>query len=296
MTPSGGQVVFPVRGGTGSASLAPPWSRGQVRWLGKGYYVLRLATEDLSRWLLGAGFRAGDVLPHERTFRRSATDKSELMKSLRMNPWPSHLVADLDPDAWRAGLSKLVEGTPPVFDTGHVTLWRLQTLPAGLVPSPPFVVLDGHHSRRAQVNLGLKRMLGWLEPLKAPQLNVRSIDRAGWLARWLDACVAAGELRRLSHAPATENWLAERSTAFEVVQPQSRWWCELARPLSGESAVDGLSRLTKTCATEHRVFLKASANFEEILGWIERLEVDTGLRMPPPTKEYAWSRALARQL
>ncbi|MBI3555349.1 MAG: hypothetical protein HY074_03675 [Deltaproteobacteria bacterium] len=86
-------------------------------------------------------------------------------------------------------------------------------------------------------------------------------------------------------------WTMDHSLAFEVVQASSRHWCEIARPLAGETVVDALTRLAK-----RQVFLKASASFDEILGWIERFEVDTGLRLPPPNKDYIRLRALARQL
>ncbi|MBI3555350.1 MAG: hypothetical protein HY074_03680 [Deltaproteobacteria bacterium] len=193
--------LTPIRGGTGSVTLAPPWSRDQVKWLGRGFYILRLATDETSRWLLGGGFRWQDIYPHERTFRRSATDKCALMENLKMNPWPTHLVGDLDCDKWRSGLAAAVDGKHPVFDTGHVTLWRLAGLPRELLPKGPFVVLDGHHSRRAQMNLGLKRMLGWVEPSTAPQLYVRSIERAGLLAKWLDELLSQGEDGSVDHGP-----------------------------------------------------------------------------------------------
>lgn len=284
-------LIYPIRGGTGSASLAPPWSRDQVRWIGRGYFVLRLATEETSRWLLGGGFRWNEVYPHERTFRRSAEDKNTLMKALKMNPWPVHMAAPFESQGFRDLLATQVEGSKPMFDTGHVTLWRIARLPRELPYVNRFVVLDGHHSRKAQRSLGLKRMFGWVEPLGNPQLSVRSIDRAGWLARWLDECIARGELKIRQHAPELSEWTAERSLCFEVVQASRRFWCEVAKPLPGEAVVDALARLGKS-----RVFFKTSAHFEEIMGWLERLEVDTGLRLPSPTKDYVLDRAVKSAL
>lgn len=287
-------LVSPLKGGTGTSRLAPPWARDQVKWLGHGFFVLRLATEETSRWLLGAGFRWNDVFPHERTFRRSAEDKCELMSELRMNPWPVHLAAALDPLEWRSELSSWVEQrkAAKVLDTGHVTLWRVEQLPVRLLTVSQFAVLDGHHSRKAQRNLGLRRVFGWLEPLGVPQLSVRSIDRGGWLADWLKDELSQGGLRELSAAPDPGIWTADRSRAFEVVQGARRFWCEIAQPVDpGEAAIDALARLAKG-----KVFLKSSSSFDEILGWLAKLEIDTALRLPPPTKDYVLNRALARSL
>lgn len=284
-------ALYPVRGGSGTGKLAPPWSRDQVTWHGRGFFVLRLATEETSRWLIGASFCWHDVFPHERTFRRSAADKANVMAEIKMNPWPSLLTCKADPVQWRQALSRAVEKMKPVLDTDHVALWRLGALPRELEFSGPIVVLDGHHSRKAQQHMRLPGVFGWLEPLEAEQLNVRSIHRCGWLAEWLAECVESGELRELSSAPTQATWTADRSNAFEVVQSNRRWWCEIVKPYPGEAAVDALSRLAKG-----RVLLKASSNFDEILGWLGVLEVDSALRLPPPTKEYVRIRAASRNL
>lgn len=283
--------LYPVRGGSGTGKLAPPWSRDQVTWHGRGFFVLRLATDETSRWLVGASFRWNDVFPHERTFRRSASDKANVMAEIKMNPWPSLLTCKADPSAWRATLSQAVATAKPVLDTGHVTMWNIASLPPGLVFSGPLVVLDGHHSRKGQEHIRLPGVFGWLEPLEAEQLRVRAIHRGGWLADWLSDCVKAGELRELSSPPADASWTADRSFAFEVVQSNRRWWCEVARPREGEAVVDALARLAKG-----RVLLKASSNFDEILGWLGDLEIDTALRLPAPTKEYVRARAASRNL
>lgn len=297
-------IISPIKGGSGSQSLSPPWARDQVRWLGRGYFVLRLATDETSRWLLGGGFRWSDVFPHERTFKRSAHDKCSLIGQLKMNPWPVHLAAPLSSVEWRDQLAMAVgessfdgrnikrrDDCVRVFDTGHVTLWRVAKLPRNLLSTHQFIVLDGHHSRRAQRNLGLKNLFGWLEPLAAPQLSVRSIDRGGWLAQWIDECIHRGDFIKDVSAPDLSTWSMENSLKFEVVQASKRFWCEIGNPQKNESAVDALTRLAKG-----RVFLKASSNFEEILSWLERLVIDTGLRLPPPSKEYVLARALKRSL
>lgn len=283
--------VYPIRGGSGTGKLAPPWSRSQVSWHGQGYFVLRLATEETSRWCIGASFRWNDVLPHERTFRRSAADKASVIASLKMNPWPSHLTCKADPVAWREALAGAVAQIKPVLDTDHVALWRLSALPKGLSFTGPLVVLDGHHSRKAQQHLRLPGLFGWMEPLEAPQLQVRAIHRSGVLADWLAGCVERSDLAELRAAPAEAGWHAGSSLAFEVVQANRRFWCEVKNPVKGEAVVDALARLAKG-----RVLLKASSNFDEILGWLADMEIDTALRLPPPTKDYVRARAVAGEL
>lgn len=278
-------------GGSGAAQLAPPWSREQVQWLGHGYFVLRLATEEVSRWLLGADYEWSAVFAHERTFRRSAADKASVMKNLSMNPWPSHLACESDPNQWRDTLSRAVNQTKPELDTGHLTLWRLSKLPSELQLVGPFIVLDGHHSRKAQQHLRLKSLFGWLEPLASPSLQVRAIHRAGWLAEWLEQCLADGDLRVCAQAVDEKQWSMDRSMVFEAVQADRRRWLEVARHLPGETVIDALARLAKG-----RVRLKASANLDEILSWLKDMEIDTALRLPAPTKDYVWERALKREL
>jgi hypothetical protein len=263
-----------------------------VQWLGRGYFVLRIAVDEASRWCLGSGLAWDDVYPHERIFKRSAAEKAESIRLLRMNPWPVHVACDAEPADWSAYFASLTRGVAPVLDTGYMTLWRLSELPrlSELLGPRRFIVLDGHHSRRAQQYLKLKRMLGWLEPLAGRHLQVRSIDRAGWLAKHFEAWLREGVMERLERGPAEAEWTMGRSQAIEVVQPDKRFWARVVKPDDGEAAVDALARLAKG-----RAFMKASANFEEIVGWLQRLEVDTGLRLPSPTKEYVRERALARR-
>src|SRR5262249_23310456 len=122
-------ILSPVRGGTGTTRLAPPWSREQVQWLGRGFFVLRLAVDEASRWCVGAGFSWSDVYPTERIFKASAAEKAESIRVLQMNPWPVHVACDADPGDWSAYFSSLTRATAPVLDTGYMTLWRLSELP-----------------------------------------------------------------------------------------------------------------------------------------------------------------------
>jgi hypothetical protein len=283
-------VVGSIRGGTGTALLAPPWSRGQVKWIGRGIFVLRLAADESSRWLVAGSFRWNHVFPHEKTFQRSAAEKAAVISRLQMNPWPAHLASRNDAAAWRSGLAEAVSRLEPVFDTGYSTLWRLEELPRPLWPEGDLVVLDGHHSRRAQKHLGLKRLFGWVEPLEAPELRVRAIERAGWLAAWLDGLVREGVLRALDAAPDAARWRMGSSAAFEVLQSDRRWWCEVARLIDGETVVDALTRLSRGA-----VMPRTSTSPEELMAWLERLEIDTALRLPPPDKAFLRDRALARR-
>lgn len=290
-----GPLFFPIKAGLGRADLAPPWSRDQVSWLGRGYFVLRMVTDGLSRWILGASLLWKNAYPHERVFHRTASQKSEVLRSLRMNPWPVHLAGKCDAKLWRSELSALVEQerAEPIIDTGYLTMWFVSRLPTALLSGAPrFLVLDGHHSRKAQHYLGFDRIFGWIEPLDAEELKVKALHRAGHLSGWLSDAIKDGELRVLDRAPEMSTWTLETSLAFEVVQPERRFWVKCAHAASGETCIDALSRL----ARQRRVFLHTSPNFDEITSWLQRMEVDTGLRLPPSTKNHVWSRAMSGQL
>lgn len=285
--------IRPIRGGTGTARLAPPWARNQVQWLDEGYFVLRMATTPSSRWFLGAAYNDPEVFPHERTFRRSAEDKSKIIKQLQLNPWPVHMVTDVNADEWRTQLAQAVEGQAPLIDTGHLTLWCLKRLPiSGL--QGPFVVLDGHHSRKAQRYLGFTNVFGWVEALGSETLQVRAIHRAGRLAHWLDGLVSSGQVRRLDVAPALSDskcWFKERPGLFEAVQADDQWWGEIVDLNPKELAVDAFARLARG-----EVFLRASSNFDEILSWLGSLTADTALRLSDPDKKLVWDRGVNRLL
>ena len=300
---SSGLILTKVLAGTGSSDLAPPWSRKQVQWIGSGFFVLRVAGDHQSRWLVGGCFSWNQVFPHERTFRRSAEDKKNVMQSLKMNPWPSHLACDVSPNEWRQNLSRVVEGEKPVLDTGYVTLWRLDALPENLLSFKKAIVLDGHHSRKAQQSLGLERIFGWVEPLYCSQLHVKPIIRAGWLAKWLDVQIAAGSLRRVSSSPKIDEWQMGKSLSFEVIQSAGRWWCEVSSELAVvKSATTGEELLPDTVVDilaklgRGKTFLKANADFDEAMNWLERSEVDTVLRLPDASKQYIFERAISKRL
>ncbi|MEW6056536.1 MAG: hypothetical protein AB1540_07960 [Bdellovibrionota bacterium] len=285
-------IWSPIHAGTGMSRLAPPWGRDQVRWLSDGYYVLRLATEEQSRWFLGCGLSWRNAFPHERTFRRSAIDKGAVIERLAMNPWPAHLGVDFPFQEWRAVLAQAIEKSETVLDSGHITLWRLEQLPEVLSSfQGNCVVLDGHHSRRAQRNLRLKKFFGWVEALDSPQLQVRAIHRSGWLAQWLDELIASRSIMRLERGSEPQPWQMNCSQVVEVVQADKRWWCEVCDFEKGETALDALTRMAKG-----RVLFRSSSSFEEILNWLENVEVDTALRLPAPTKEYVLQRSLERKL
>jgi hypothetical protein len=277
--------INPIKGGTGTARLAPPWLRDQVQWLTEGYFILRMATAPNSRWFLGASFSERDVFPHERTFKRSAEDKSRIIKQLNLNPWPVHMVTNMNEVLWRETLAKTVEGAAPLVDTGHLTLWCVQQLPFQNLKGP-YVVLDGHHSRKAQLYLGLPNVFGWLETMESEALQVRAIHRAGRIASWLEMLVDAGQIRRLDTAPTLSH-----GGLIEVVQVDDQWWGEITELKPGETAVDALARFGRG-----EVFLRASSNFDEILSWLGSLTVDTALRLPNPDKQEIWKRGVEKVL
>lgn len=288
--------IKPIDGGTGTSRLGPPWSRDQVQWVGEGYFVLRLATEPRSRFLVGGAFDPKLVYSHERTFRRSAVEKSRVISNLKMNPWPSHLSCEVDPDIWRQACQHLIKNLAPVVDTGHITLWRVEQLDHETFAHPkPVVILDGHHSREAQRFLQTERVFGWVEPIGAQELHVGAIHRAGHLAKWIDGLLETKAVERVEH-PTEDGFCFSGlgSGCFEVIQAQDRFWCRFTKfPNSSTdttTVVDELHRLAKPAG----VSLFAGSDLEQLLRLLESFECDTVIRLPVPSKAVIFARGLAK--
>jgi uncharacterized protein (DUF1015 family) len=155
---------------------------------------------------------AGDVLPHERTTPKDATDRLELLRATDANlsaVWGLSMAAGLG-----AACAAAVEGIAPLMahtdDDGVVhELWRVDD-PAGiatigsLVAGAAVVIADGHHRYqtclayhherdRAGVTNGHEATLAFVVELAPEHLHVQAIHRlldldAATLADHLSGC------------------------------------------------------------------------------------------------------------
>jgi hypothetical protein len=128
------------------------------------------------------------VFPHESTAPGPVSEKSALIRKLGMNPWPVHLTSTNEPESWRSGCARLVEGVRAILDTGGLTLWRLPALSREVAPGGPFLVLVASPVR--QHRLGLRRIFGWIS----------RFTRRGHVAR-RSGGPARGVARRRDRAP-----------------------------------------------------------------------------------------------
>lgn len=293
----GPKNITPISIGCGFGQLNPPWLKTQVEWLGRGIMICELFragrnaietpadADNSSRWLLGAGFPWKSVLPHEKTFRRSVSDKWRFLKKEKMNPWPVHLASLCRQSEWEKLLKSKIGKKKPDIQTDCFKIWKFDSIDEEKLKLHELILLDGHHSRSAQKILGTSHVLGWVEPFYSDELRLQPIHRAGWLGEWLVSLRKEGLIREVSQSEAE----APKSGALTVLQPTRKWFFVFTNKAFREKSdlpTDCLVRLAKG-----KVTLRSHHSLEELEGWLESLDVDTVLVLQEVSKDTVYERA-----
>lgn len=160
-------------------------SPGEKKDLERAYFLMRFQSR---RWILGSSVNLKSTFPHEQTFYQKVRKKIFYFQKEKQNPWPLHLAVAENPLNWSSGWEQWLRNKECtlVHQSADSQIWRLHELPKWMRKFDKFLVLDGHHSRKAQSLMEHTHSFCWIECLQERALSMKPILRLGLFQAWID--------------------------------------------------------------------------------------------------------------